>query len=281
MILIADSGSTKTDWRFLRNSTDIQAFESKGLNPTFHSEDSILEVLHATFKDQNLEVQQIFFYGAGCASEARKELVKAALSQQFPKAKIEVEHDLLGSARAACGHGAGLAGILGTGSNCCVYDGKNITDSFPSGGFSISDEGGGVKLGRRLLKAYIEEYLPQDLKKSFDLRYKIEVDEILENLYKKPYPNRYMAAFSRFVYHHREHPFTAELIQEEFRAFFDHKVLRFEAAKTLPLSLVGSVAFYYHEFIKAVAQEKGIGMGTILEKPISGLSLYHQELLTN
>lgn len=279
MILIADSGSTKTDWRLL-NKDKIQSFESKGINPTLISEELVKEIIQETFKNFSLPIAQLFFYGAGCSSDSRKNLVKIALQKVFPNAEIYVEHDLLGSARASCGLQEGLAGIIGTGSNCCVYNGTEITKSIPSGGFYMSDEGGGVNLGRRLLKAFIEEYLPLDLMEAFENRYQLEVDDILQRLYKQPFPNRYMASFSQFVYHHKEHPFVSSLILEEFRSFFDNKVIRFEEAKSLPLSLVGSVAFYYHEFVKSVAQEKGVTIGTILEKPISGIALYHQSLLT-
>jgi N-acetylglucosamine kinase-like BadF-type ATPase len=280
MILVADSGSTKTDWRLIKEDGSIQQLESSGLNPYFHTEETVAEEIAKTFTDQEFsQATQIFFYGSGSSSSQRKQIVESGLKRHFKKAKITVSHDLLGAARAACGHQAGLAGINGTGSNCCVFNGSEIIDSFPSGGYSIGDEGGGVNLGRRLLKAYIEEYLPADLRQKFDHRYKTDVDEILVNLYKKPYPNRYMANFSRFMFQNKEHPFISKLLLEEFDAYFDHQVLRFDQAKELPLNLVGSIAFYYHEYIKEVASNKGVTIGTILEKPISGLSLYHQEEL--
>tara|TARA_B100001109_G_C18860803_1_gene473879 strand:- start:2606 stop:3505 length:900 start_codon:yes stop_codon:yes gene_type:complete len=278
MKVIADSGSSKTDWFLIDGNRTLERFETKGFNPYFHTTDSIVSEIGDTFQSLTLEeVKEVHFYGAGCSSKERMDLVKEALESVFDGVKIFVSHDLLGSARAACGKQKGLAGILGTGSNCCSFDGVEIIDSFPSGGYSIGDEGGGVNLGRRMLKAYIEDYLPEDLRIAFDRKYATNVDEILVNLYKKPFPNRYMASFSRFTYHHREHPFVSEQILEEFTAYFSNQVMRFKQAQEWPLSLVGSVAFYYHEYIRIVAEQFGVQIGTILEKPISGLCLYHQE----
>lgn len=277
MILIADSGSSKTDWRLIERNGNIKPFESRGLNPYFHTVSSISETVEQTFQSINQKaIEHIYFYGSGCSTLESKSIVEQGIMQIFNSAKIKVMHDLLGSARAACGKNAGLAAILGTGSNCCVYDGSEIVKSRPSGGYILGDEGGGVNLGKRLLKTYVEKDLPSDLAEALENRYACNHEEILENIYKKPYPNRYMAQFSRFIYHHREHFFIAELIEMEFKAFFDHQVLRYEEALQLPLNLVGSIAFYYHEYIRSIAAEKGVRVGTILEKPISGLSLFHQ-----
>ncbi len=277
MILVADSGSSKTDWRLIQQNGKIKPFESKGLNPYFNTESNIIAVLDNTFEGiEHSKVEVIYFYGSGCSSLESKEIVKQALKKVFTAANIHVFHDLLGSARAACGKNAGLAAILGTGSNCCVYNGNEIIESRPSGGYILSDEGGGVNLGKRLLKAYIEKDLPLDLNTAFEKRYGYSSEDILEHIYKKPHPNRFMAQFSRFIYHHRENHFIAQLIEKEFIAFFEHQVLRYDEALELPLNLVGSIAFYYHEFIRAIAAEKGVRVGTILEKPISGLSLFHQ-----
>lgn len=277
MIVVADSGSTKTDWRLVISENKIEQFQSIGLNPNFHDETSVLEAIEQTFvmDDQNREVEAVFFYGAGCSTEQAKYLIKDQLQKVFVNAIVEVAHDILAAARASCGHQAGLAAILGTGSNCCVFDGNEVVASFPSGGYSIGDEGGGVHIGKRILKAYIEEYMPQPLRERFDFRYQLSLDEIIENLYKKPNPNRFMASFSHFAFQHKEDSFVTKELLQVFEDFFEQKVLRFEQAKGLPLNIVGSIAFYFNEYIRTVAESKGVIIGTILEKPIAGLSLYH------
>lgn len=276
MRLIADSGSSKTDWRLLSVQDKIEQYECKGLNPDFHTSESIYkEVLSCFSLDVAKKVKEIFFYGSGSSSESRKNIVKDGLKRHFSGATIYIEHDLLGAARAACGHKEGIAAILGTGSNCCAFDGTNIIKDFRSGGYILSDEGGGVDMGKRLLKAYIENALPKYLRDRFDLRYKTNVDEILENIYKEALPNRYIAQYSRFVFHHKEDIFMADLIHTVFSDFFDLKVLRFEDAKEWPLNIVGSIGFFFQEDIRRVAQQKGVYIERIIEKPIASLSLYH------
>lgn len=196
----------------------------------------------------------------------------------FEKAQINVEHDLLGAARASCGKEAGLSGILGTGSNCCVYDGNNIIKDYRTGGYILGDEGGGVHMGKSVLKSFIEDKMPKDVREKFDAIYHTNVDEILENIYKKPLPNRYIAKFSQFAFQNREMVFLQKVILDSLISFFDSQVLRFEQAKTLPLNLIGSIAFHYQDYIREIAKTKNVRIGNILEKPISALVLYHHEL---
>jgi len=280
MIIIADSGSTKTDWRIINGVSDIEQIEGIGLNPNFHSINSISAAVKSTFSkfEKAKNAQVVYFYGAGCSTESQKGIVKTALYSFFHNANIHVEHDLLGAARAACYKNEGIAAILGTGSNVCSFDGENIIQSFPSGGYAIGDEGGGVNIGRRVLKAYIEEYMPKELRDRFDFRYKLNIDDILHQLYEKEQPNRFMASFSHFAYQHKENAFMASQIMEEFQQFFDNKVLRFDKATDWPLNTVGSVGFYYHEFLTATAEANDVKVGAIIEKPIAALSLYHSDL---
>lgn len=277
MILVADSGSTKTDWRLI-NGQEIKQFECKGLNPDFNTTEDVREAVATTFDMLNKsEVSALYFYGSGCSSPSRNAIVEKGLTEVFPSAEIHVWHDLLGAARASCGKDKGLAGILGTGSNCCLFDGEEIIEEYRTGGYIMGDEGGGVYLGKKLLKAFIEERLPNELRERFIKRYDLNVDGILHNLYKEAYPNRFMASFSNFIFHHKQDPFIAQLISDSFEDYFDIQVCRFEEYKEIPLNLVGSIAFYYHDFIREVAAAKGVRVGTILEKPISGLSLYHSQ----
>ncbi len=278
MILIADSGSSKTDWRLIKNGA-ISQYSCIGLNPNFVGTTEVATVLNETFRDIDREaVAEINFYGAGCSSESRNKIIADGLRNVFQNSGINIYHDLLGAARAACGKNRGIAGILGTGSNCCLYDGEQVIQEFGSGGFIISDEGGGVDIGKRVLKAFIEGRMDEDLKNRFLKRYKTNVDEILEGLYRKPFPNKYVANFSRFAYHNREHPFISELLQNSFRTYFQNMVSRYDEYENVPLNLVGSIAFYYQEVIRKVALEFNVKIGNVLEKPISGLTLYHSNL---
>tara|TARA_B110000046_G_scaffold42505_1_gene47098 strand:+ start:8359 stop:9204 length:846 start_codon:yes stop_codon:yes gene_type:complete len=278
MILIADSGSSKTDWRLIDKDT-ISQYSSIGLNPDFVDESKVALELSRTFTVLNKEsVREVHFYGSGCSSKRRNKVIANGIKNVFSSAEINVYHDLLGAARAACGKNKGIAGILGTGSNCCLFDGEQVIQEFRSGGFIISDEGGGVDIGKRILKALIEGRMGEELQNRFIKSYKTDVDEILVCLYKKPFPNKYIANFSRFAYHNRENPFISELLQNSFRTYFQNMVTRYEECHTVPLNLTGSIAFYYQEVVRKVALEFDVKIGAILEKPISGLTLYHSEL---
>ena len=279
MIFIADSGSSKTDWRLVDGNKIVQ-YTCKGLNPDFNSTADIELEVASTFKNlsSTSSVKTIYFYGAGCSSDERSKIVERGLGAVFNDASIKVEHDLLGAARAACGNESGLAGILGTGSNCCLFDGKILTREYRTGGFIIGDEGGGVDIGKRIVKAYIEDYLPTDLRVVFNKRYMLSVDDILQKLYKEPQPNRFLASFAKFALHHKETAFISELLEQSFSAYFKNQVLRYPESKQLRLNLVGSIAFYFQEHIRKVGEKYSVRIGTSLEKPISGLTLYHSSL---
>ncbi|MDB9963972.1 hypothetical protein OAD50_02735 [Vicingaceae bacterium] len=278
MILIADSGSSKTDWRLIDKEV-ISQYSCIGLNPDFVDEAIVASELNKIFGLVNKEtISEIYFYGSGCSSESRNAIITKGIKNIFPAAAIHVYHDLLGAARAACGKNRGVAGILGTGSNCCLFDGDQVIQEFRSGGYILSDEGGGVDIGKRILKAFIEGRMDKDLKERFLKRYKTNVDNVLECMYKKPFANKYIANFSRFAYHNRENTFISEILQSSFRAYFKNMITRYDDYQNLPLNLTGSIAFYYQEVIRKVAQEFNVKVGNILENPISGLTLYHTNL---
>ena len=273
MILIADSGSSKTDWRLIDKDV-ISQYSCIGLNPDFVDEKKVAFEINDTFQAINkVLVTEVHFYGSGCSSASRSKVIADGIKNVFQTAEVFVYHDLLGAARAACGNYRGIAGILGTGSNCCLFDGEQVIQEF-----IISDEGGGVDIGKRILKAFIEGRMDKDLEHRFVKRYKTNVDEILEALYKKPFPNKYIANISRFAYHNRENPFISELLQDSFRSYFQNMVSRYDEYQTVPLNLTGSIAFYYQEVIRKVALEYNVQIGNVLEKPISGLTLYHTNL---
>lgn len=280
MILIADSGSTKTDWRLIDDKKQIHQYTTQGINPYFHTAEQVSEILRSELISQlnfttfNFQFS-IFFYGAGCGAEAKKEIVRTALHSCFPSSIIEVNTDLLGAARALCGSDPGIAAILGTGMNTCYYDGKNIVENIPSLGYVLGDEGSGAHLGKTFIQAYLNKEMPEDMAKRFYERFKLGKDEILDAVYKQPLPNRFLASFSKFIYQNLKEQFVIDLVSGCFGQFFDRHVCKYPQHKKVQLRCVGSVAFYYSNILRAVAVNKGVSIDKIVETPIAGLTLYH------
>lgn len=278
MIVIADSGSTKTDWRWVTKDGKIYQSKTEGINPSYtSSEEIIADLSNNLIKPHDEEIEKVFFYGAGCNGITAKKIVTTGLSQYFAHAVISVEDDLIAAARATCGTKAGLSCILGTGSNSCVYNGEEIIQSIPSLGYMMADEGSGMALGKAFLKAYLEESIPSHLTEKFANRFDVTREQALENLYKKPYPNRYMAGFSKFAFDNLKDPYVYRLTHQVFEQFFSNCIDRYEEKDQLPVHFVGSIAFYYGNIIRQIAQDKGLLVGTIMESPMAGLTLYHKE----
>jgi glucosamine kinase len=281
MILIADSGSTKTDWNMITADSTIEKVQTLGFNPMYQDTEEIYTEL-ATALLPNLKVvnpSAIYFYGAGCSSPDRNKLVADALQRAFPNSEIHVDHDLLSAARAVCGHNPGIACILGTGSNTCLYDGTNITDNVPSLGFLLGDEGSGACLGKMLIKAYLYRELPDELAMSLKNTYDVSKESVLNAVYREPMPNRYMATFAKFVYDKRKNPAIKEVIYTAFEEFFERHVMKYEGHMELPINFVGSIAYYFGDNLKFVAKKYGLHIGTIIQSPSEGLIRFHQEQL--
>ena len=282
MILIADSGSTKTDWRLIDANKKILQFATQGINPYFNTTEQILSVLKSelipelNFELSNVELST-FFYGAGCRVEDKKKTVELALSEIFPKSKIEIHTDMLGAAHSLCGKNSGIAAILGTGANTCNYDGKNIIENRTSGGYILGDEGSGAHIGKTFIQAFLNDELPKKLSDRFFERFKLSKDDIIDAVYRQPMPNRFLASFSKFIYQNLKEQYIVDLVANCFNQFFDKHICKYEKHKELKLSCTGSVAFYYSNILRAVALEKGVSIDTITETPIAGLTLYHLE----
>ncbi len=294
MILIADSGSTKTDWRLIDDNKKIHQFATQGLNPYFQSKEEIVLILQTELVPQfksdtsaSLSVtnskNEIFFYGAGCESGSKKEIIRAALFNVFPVSIIEVNSDMIGAARAMCGSNPGVAAILGTGSNTCYYDGNRSLENIASLGYILGDEGSGAHIGKTFIQAYLNKEMPEDLSKRFYERTKLSLGDILDAVYKKPMPNRFLASFSKFIYQNLKEQFVIDLVANCFEQFFDKHICKYDLTPNpsptgegkLKLSCVGSVAFYYSNILRAVAIKKGVTIDKIIETPIAGLTLYH------
>ena len=278
MLLVADSGSTKTAWRLVDKNKKIEHYHTEGLNPYFKSHGEIIEEIKTNLVPhfhKETKVSSIYFYGAGCSSKEKCELVKDALSQCFPGTVVTVEHDILGAARATCGNAEGIVSILGTGSNSCHYDGKKIVSVIGGLGYILGDEGSGAHMGKTLLSAYLNHELPEDLQKEFEAVYRLTKEEIDKRVYEMPLANRFLASFSKFIGDHKSHPFFVQMIESCFDMFFVKHVCRYPGYNNKPVHFVGSVAYYYSEVLKKTALKRDIIVGKILPYPVEELTLYH------
>lgn len=276
MTIIADSGSTKADWKII-DGEDERLITTPGLNPVFHTAEDMVEVLRAAF-DQSQDVsrvEQVFYYGSGCWDSNLKQVVQTALQRVFINAELEVHHDLLGAARAASGHKPGIACILGTGSNSCLYDGHDVVDNVTNLGYLLGDEGSGTHLGKKLIRAYFYRELPKELATALNTRFPGGKQAILDNIYGPDTPNVYLASFTRFMHQHRHHSFIQRLLNASFSEFIDRHVRKYPGHLELPIHFIGSVAYYFQEALKLVLEERGMGTGNFVKKPIDNLSTFH------
>jgi len=275
MILVADSGSSKTDWMAYSPNQTL-TFSTQGINPYFLNAFDVLKILS---KNKDLagyanSIKEVYFFGSGCSSPDKHEIISNGLSSFFTQAFISVDHDLVGSAYATCGNKKGLACILGTGSNISYYDGTDVHQSKHGLGYVLGDEGSGTYFGRKVLVSYLYDTMPEELQNKFIKAYDVDKDTIITNIYQKPFPNSYLASFSRFMIANKSHPFIQQILKDGFQEFIDTNVKDYKAYKSLDCNFVGSIAFYYQDELKAVFAENGIKVGKILQKPIEGIFEY-------
>ncbi len=276
MILIADSGSTKTDWRLVNETKQVQSFQTIGFNPYYISEQLILgELAKSTLVEIKDNVTQVFFYGAGCSSVAKSGEIKQTLGKFFNRATVEVNHDLLAAARALCGNQAGLIAILGTGSNTCFFDGTTIVKNVSSLGFILGDEGSGVHIGKTFVQALLNEELSAEIKQQFGEKYQLSLLDILDAVYKKPLPNRFLAQFAPFVLENKQHPQMAAIIKECFGQFFEKHICKYENYQQHPLNIVGSIGFVFKDEIENVAASYQVKLGKVIKQPVDELVSFH------
>ena len=278
MRLIADSGSTKVDWRAIHSDGSVQEIATAGINPFFQTEEQIVyELQQNLLPDISASVNEIHFYGAGVSSPEKVLVLQNCFRKVFPKARSNAYTDLLAAARALCGKKPGIAAILGTGANSCFYDGNEIVDNVPACGFILGDEGSGAVLGKKFISDYLKRQLPADLNTLFDQKYNLNYNSIIERVYRQPFPNRYLATFSVFLHQNKTNPYVSKLLKNSFEEFFTRNVMQYDYKK-YPVNLVGSVAFHYDDIIKDVAKGLGVKIGNILQSPIDGLAEYHKSL---
>ncbi|MCF2490502.1 N-acetylglucosamine kinase [Dyadobacter sp. CY347] len=275
--LIADSGSTKTDW-VLKNAEGEHAFQSAGINPFYQTAEEIIPVLEKEVVPNLIgTVDKIYFFGAGCADEKTGKPVFDALTKCISSAStIEVASDMLGAARGLCGHEPGLACILGTGANNAYYDGANIVRSIGSLGFWLGDEGSGSYLGKTLVVYFLQNELPEHLYVKFAAQFpEVNRLSVLDKAYKKPYPNRYFASFSNFIAENKADPFLENLVWSAFAIFAKKYICKHPEAQTVPIHFTGSVAYYYQDILKNVLETLKLKPGRILRSPLEGLLQYY------
>lgn len=277
MILISDSGSTKADWVLVKDDQSRENFNSIGFNPFFHNEKFIVDELRRQniFNHLSEKVEKIFFYGAGCSSKERNQVVRNGLQIIFPKAEILIDHDLLASAYSVYSGEPNIACILGTGSNSCFFDGKNIYEEVPALAYILGDEGSGSYFGKILLKKFLYHQLPKKITQTLEDEYHLTKEIIFENVYKKPNANVYLASFFRIMVKHKEEDFVTSIVRLGMKDFMENHILCYKNYGNVNSNFVGSIGFYFEDILREVAEGLGIGVGKVIKQPINGLVDYH------
>ena len=278
MILIADRGSTKTDWCVVENGQPIQQISTKGINPFFQSEEEISNEIATSLLPQlkTNALDAVYFYGAGCGFPDKIAMVHRAITKHLQiKREVEVNTDMLAVAHGLCQHEAGIACIMGTGSNSCYYDGKQIVSNVSPLGFILGDEGSGAVLGKLLVGDILKNQMTPELKEKFLKQFGLTPADIIDHVYRKPFPNRFLASLSPFLAQNIDEPCIHALVLGSFKSFLKRNVMQYENFRNSKVHFIGSVAFYYKTILAEAAQEMNIQLGTIIKSPMEGLIKYH------
>ena len=275
--LIADSGATKAEWCLMKGKKRT-IFFTQGISPFLMTSEEIAAMLMKELKPsmKKERIDEIYFYGTGCSSEHNIKSVKKALKFVFPTAgKIKVDHDMMGAAKALCGHEKGVACILGTGSNSCYFNGIRITKNSPGLGYVLGDEGSGAYLGRKVIQHFLYNTFDVDLQERFTAKYNTNRVEILDHVYRKPMPNRYMASFALFLAENRGHYMVENIIEDSFNEFFFNHLYKFRESWLYPIHFTGGVAYAFRDVLKTMCHSYELQVGRILKNPMQGLIEYH------
>ena len=275
--LIADSGSTKTEWCLLKKSKKT-LFTTQGMSPYFVNEEQAKQIIEKEVfpflkKDK---VDEIFFYGTGCKNPANIKMFEKVFQKLFPDSSVKIDNDLSGAAKALCGNQKGIACILGTGSNSCYYNGKKIVKNSPGLGFILGDEGSGAYLGKKVIQHYLYNIFDSDLRVRFDARFVTTENEILESIYKKPLPNRYLASFAIFLAENRGHYMIENIIEDGINDFFYTHIISYKESSKLPIHFTGGIAYGFKEVVKQLCYNYDLQPGNFLRSPMEGLIKYHR-----
>ena len=276
MLLVADSGSTKADWILTRPDNQTIHFRTKGINPFFLTEKDIIQIFQHTPEIQPYvdQVREIYFFGAGCSSPDRREIISNALSKVFRNAFVSVDVDIIASVYATCGSSPGICCILGTGSNISYFDGNKIHDSKHGLGYILGDEGSGTFFGRKLLTSFLYGTMSQELSASFKEKFHVDKELVIKRIYQEGSPNSFLASFAPFMSEHIDHPFITDLLRSGFEEFVETNIKSYPDYDKQICHFVGSIAFHFKEILIEVCKLNGIHVGKILKHPIDELSRF-------
>jgi N-acetylglucosamine kinase-like BadF-type ATPase len=276
VILIADSGSTKCNWKLISRAGGMKDMTTTGINPFFRTTESIhTELINELLPSAEETVEHIFFYGSGIVNEEKADIIRIALQDLFQEAKIELFSDVLAASRSLFGTSEGIACILGTGSNACLYDGKQVTAGISPLGFILGDEGSGAVLGKKLLGDYFKEVMPEVLRTKFENKYHLTRDEALQRVYKTERPNHFLASFAPFLSGEISTEYCQHLVRVSLTEFFERNVKKIPSYKSFPIGFVGSIAFHFRNIVNEICDENQMHCVSILQDPMEGLVKYH------
>ena len=276
--LIADSGSTATDWALTSGNRTLQIVQTRGINPLHQDDKTITDIIDSELLPVlTATPEQLHFYGAGCIGGTVNDRLSSLLSDIFPHTGITIESDLLGAARSLCGRQQGIVGILGTGTNSCLYDGNAITENVPPLGYILGDEGSGASLGKAFLCQLLRGKIDNQLTDSFYNEYQTDYRQLIHRIYREPAANRFLASFSPFIARHIGHADIRRIISTTFKSFFENHIMQYDY-RSSTVHLTGSIAYHFAPIIRQTAAELGINIGYIARRPIEGLIGYHISL---
>lgn len=276
--IIADSGATKCQWTLVIGKQK-KTITTIGISPYFLSTSQIIETIQKGFqkKIDPTSIDAVYFYGTGLSNPLNVASIKKALKSVFSKAKLDIQTDLVAVGRATCQHHKGVACILGTGSNTGYYNGKKIVKNSPGLGYVLGDEGSGAYLGKKVLQYYLYQTFDEELMHSFESKYQVNKDQILDSIYKQPLPNRYMASFAEFLSAHRGHYLIENIIEDGINDFFFAHLNKLNESWLYPIHFAGSVAYVFRDVIQQLATAYELEIGKIIKSPMEGLLVYHQQ----
>lgn len=276
-LIVCDSGSTKADWMVAENGKVVDEFSTMGFNPFFHDAGKVFSELNrnASALRHQSDKAIIRFFGAGCSSPARNQIIKTGLQKFFIKADVNVDHDMLGAALAACAHTAGLVCILGTGSNTAFYDGNNLSETIHGLGYIMGDEGSGSFYGKKLITSFLYRIMPDDLRNKFFEKYKMTKEVMIENVYHRPNANVYLASFSPFLSENKNHPWIQQLVRNGMKEFYETNIISYPEHKTFPVHFIGSIAYHFSDILQSMAEDCGFTLGKIIVRPVEDLTRYY------
>jgi glucosamine kinase len=275
MILVAESGSTKTQWCAVHPERIQMLENTPGINPLFLTSDEIEGIIRPVSGEIDTTLlDAVYFFGAGCTSVSSKEKIGKAIFSVFEPTEIIVDSDLIAACLSLAGDKPAIIGILGTGSNSCVWNGTEIEDRIPSLGFILGDEGGGVAIGKQLISDFLKKQMPADLHIKFSELYDVSVENVIERVYQLPLPNRYLAGFAPFIQKHLDYTYCQKLINGQFENFLTRNILKYHNVSNSEIHFCGSIASVYSDILIKVCQKHNLTPGKIVKEPIEGLSTY-------